>query len=45
MNNKNKIITSLFLVIALSGCFGKDPAIKKVDSLIAKQAIDKTNPA
>ncbi|MFT5757445.1 MAG: peptidyl-prolyl cis-trans isomerase B (cyclophilin B) [Alteromonadaceae bacterium] len=45
MNNKKTIITSLILIIALSACSGSDPAIKKIDSLIAKQALDKTDPA
>lgn len=44
MNNKKKIITSLFLIISLSGCFGKDSAIKEIDSFITKQAVDKTDP-
>jgi len=44
MNNKYKILTSLCLIIALSGCFGKDPAIKKVENFITKQAVDKTDP-
>lgn len=44
MNNKKKIITSLCFIIALSGCFGKDPAIEKVESFITEQAVDKTDP-
>jgi peptidylprolyl isomerase len=45
MNNKKNIITSLLLMTALAGCWGGDPAIKEVDSLITKQALDKTDPA
>lgn len=45
MNNKKKIIASLFLIITLTACCGGDPAIKKVDDFITKQAIDKTDPA
>jgi len=44
MNNNKKIISSLFLTIALTACFGGDPAIKQTDSHIAQQAIDKTDP-
>lgn len=44
MYNKKKIITSLFLIITLAGCCGLDPAIKKVNNIITKQAIDKTDP-
>jgi len=43
MNNKNKIIASIFLIITLSACCGPDPAIKKTNNLITKQAIDKTD--
>jgi len=45
MNNKKNIITSLLLITALTGCWGGDPAIKEVDNLITKQALDKTDPA
>lgn len=45
MNNKKKIITSLFLIITLTACCGGDPAIKRMDNFISKQAIDKTDPA
>jgi peptidyl-prolyl cis-trans isomerase B (cyclophilin B) len=45
MNNQKRIITSLFLIITLSGCFGEDPAIKEVESIINKEAVDKTDPA
>jgi len=45
MKNKNKIITSLLLIITLAACCGGDPAIKKMDTFIKKQAIDKTDPA
>jgi len=45
MNNNNKIITSLLLIITLAACCGGDPALKKVDSFIKKQAIDKTDSA
>jgi len=44
MNNTHKIIATLLLVTSLSGCFGEDPAIKKVDNIISQQAIDKTDP-
>jgi len=44
MNTKNKIITSLLLIMTLAACCGPDPAIKKTNSFIAKQAIDKTDP-
>ncbi len=43
MNNNKKIIASLFLIITLSACSGGDEAIKKVDSFITEQAIDKTD--
>jgi len=43
MNNKIKIITSLFLIITLTACCGGDAAIKKIDNFITKQAIDKTD--
>jgi len=45
MNNKKSIITSLFLIITLTACFGEDPAIEEVDSLITQQVVDKTDPA
>ncbi len=45
MNNKIKIIASFFLIITLSACCGGDIAIKKVNSFITKQAVDKTDPA
>ncbi|NQZ82505.1 MAG: peptidylprolyl isomerase [Colwellia sp.] len=45
MNNKNIIITALFLIITLAACCGVDPAIKKVNTFIIEQAIDKTDPA
>jgi len=45
MNNKKKIIASLFLIITLTACCGGDLAIKKVDRFIAKQKVDKTNSA
>ena len=45
MNNKRNILTSLLLIIILSACCGRDPAIIKVDDFIAEQTIDKTNPA
>jgi len=45
MNNKKKIIASLFLIITLTACCGGDPAIKKIDSFISKQSIDKADPA
>jgi len=45
MNTKNKIITSIFLIMTLTACCGPDPAIKKANDFIAKQAIDKTDPA
>lgn len=45
MNNKSKILTSLLIIIILSACCGRDPAIIKVDDFIAEQTIDKTNPA
>lgn len=44
MNNKKKIITSFFFIITLAACCGPDPAIKKTNDLITKQAIDKTDP-
>jgi peptidylprolyl isomerase len=45
MNNKRNILTSLLIIIILSACCGRDPAIIKVDDFIAEQTIDKTNPA
>lgn len=45
MNNKKKIIASLFLIITLTACCGGDPAIKKTDNFITKQSIDKTDSA
>jgi len=45
MNKKIKIIASLFFIITLTACCGGDPAIKKIDNFIAKQAIDKADPA
>jgi peptidyl-prolyl cis-trans isomerase B (cyclophilin B) len=45
MNNKKKIIASLFIIITLTGCWGEDPAIEKVDSFITEQAVDKKDPA
>ena len=45
MNNKKKIIASLFLIITLTACCGGDTAIKKTDNFITKQTIDKTDPA
>jgi len=44
MNNNKKIISSLFFTIALTACFGGDPAIEQTDSHIAQQAIDKADP-
>jgi peptidyl-prolyl cis-trans isomerase B (cyclophilin B) len=44
MNNIN-IIASLFLIITLTACCGGDIAIKKANSFITKQAIDKKDPA
>ena len=43
MNNNKKIIASLFLIITLTACSEGDTAIKKVDNLITKQAVDKTD--
>lgn len=43
MNNKKKLLASLFLIFTLSACCGDDAAIRKVDNFIAKQAIDKTD--
>jgi len=43
MNNKKKIIASLFLIICLPACSEEEPAIKKVDISIANPAI--VNPA
>ena len=45
MNNTQNIFISLLILIILSACCGRDPAIKKVDDFIAEQTIDKTNPA
>jgi peptidylprolyl isomerase len=42
--NNIKIITGLFLIITLTACCGGDPAVKKTDNIITKQAIDKTDP-
>jgi peptidyl-prolyl cis-trans isomerase B (cyclophilin B) len=44
MNNKKSILTVLLIIMTLSACCGRDPAIKKVDDFIAEQTIDKTNP-
>lgn len=44
MNNKTKIIASLFLSITLAACCDKDSAITKVDNFIAEPTIDKTDP-
>ncbi|WP_019026861.1 peptidylprolyl isomerase [Colwellia piezophila] len=43
MNNNKKIVASLLLVLSLTACSGGDEAIKKVDNLIAKQAIDQSD--
>jgi len=45
MNNNKKIIASLFLIATLTACCGEDAAIKKADSFITKQAIDKADPS
>ena len=45
MNNKKKIIASLFLILTLSACSDGDPAIKKANKFITQQAIDKTDTA
>jgi peptidylprolyl isomerase len=45
MNNQKKIIACLFLIITLTACCGGDPAIKKIDNFITKQALDKTDTA
>jgi peptidylprolyl isomerase len=45
MNNKKKIIASLFLIITLTACCGGDLAIKKVDKFITQQKVDKTDSA
>jgi peptidylprolyl isomerase len=45
MNNKKKIIASLFLILTLSACSGGDAAIKKANKFITQQAIDKTDSA
>ena len=45
MNNMKKIIASLCLIITLTACCGDDPAIKKADKFITKQAINKTDAA
>jgi peptidylprolyl isomerase len=45
MNNKKTLTTALFLIITLSACWGGDQAIKKVDTFIIEQALDKTDPA
>lgn len=42
MNKNKKLITSLLLILSLTACSG-DEAIKKVDDLIAKQSIDKSD--
>lgn len=44
MNNNKKIIAQLFLIFTLAACSGADQAIKKTDSFIAQQIIDKTDP-
>jgi len=43
MNMKTKIITTLCLLLLLTACCGDDIAIKKVNSFINKQAVDKTD--
>lgn len=43
MDTNKNIIASLFLLLTLTGCFGPDPAIKKIDSFISQQKIDKTD--
>ncbi len=45
MKNIKIIIVSLFLLTALSACYGEDPAIKKVNDFIAQQKVDKTDSA
>jgi peptidyl-prolyl cis-trans isomerase B (cyclophilin B) len=45
MNNTKKIIVSLLLIITLTACCGGDASIKRMDNFIAKQAVDKTDPA
>ncbi|MBL4899252.1 MAG: peptidylprolyl isomerase [Colwellia sp.] len=45
MNKKKKIIASLFLIITLTACLGRESAIKKVDNSLSKPVIDKTYPA
>ena len=44
MNNTQNIFISLLILIILSACCGRDPAIKKVDDFIATQEVDKKNP-
>ncbi len=44
MNNKKKIIASLFVIITFTGCWGGDPAVEQVDSFITTEAVDKTDP-
>jgi peptidylprolyl isomerase len=44
MNHKKKIIACLFLIITLSACCERDPAMSKADNFITEQAIDKTDP-
>jgi peptidylprolyl isomerase len=43
MKNIKQIIVSLFIISTLSACYGEDPAIKKINSFIEKQKIDKTD--
>ena len=45
MRNMKNIIASLFLILTLTACCGGDAAIKKAENFIAKQAIDKVDPA
>ena len=45
MNNIKNILGIFLLVITLTACSGADPAIKKIENFISKQAVDTTDPA
>lgn len=44
INTFFKAISTFLLLIALTACCGKDPAIQNIERFISKQAIDKSDP-